>query len=315
MATGRYIGWGDETTLGTAVAATVYKDLITETLVPNKNLTFLGDSRNRSAYRKISNAPIIQGDINCALVPEPDADIFFYLLGTNTKTNPESGVYQHDLTPADALTKSFTTRLGVEAFERVIAGCVVNQIRVDMIAKDPMLVWTASLLACSEAKATLGTATYSSLPEFKWHQGTITYNGGASTKVHAMQLRMNNNLNPDRMYAIKATDGDKFSRIDVGEMVVEGILDLYFSDSTEYDLFLAETEFAINAKFEGALCGATKKYTFEVDLPLCVHPTDTTPHINRQTPFRINAPFKAMYKTASGYIVKVRFINMESTCP
>jgi len=266
--------------------------------------------------QKHLNGPqIVQGDLHCLLAPEPDARFFYYLLGTKSTSTLETGAYQHDLTPVDALTKSFTSRIGPEKFERIIPGCLVNQMQIEMIAGDPTIVWAASILGCTETKGTIGSPTFSSLDEFMWHQGTLSIGGSARTYIKALRVRIANNMSLDRMYAIKATDGDKLSRIEVGEMVVDGTLDLYFEDSTEYDRFLGTTDFPINAKFEGPLVGATKKYTFEIDIPKSIYPQDTTPHIERREPFRINAPFRAMYDTSSGYIVKVRFVNGESTIP
>jgi hypothetical protein len=316
----RYIGWGKETSgIGTPVPATVYKDLKSESLVPKRNMVFLGDSRYRSPYRKVSTAPTIEGNIVCGFVAEPDADMFYYLMGAvgaDDETPIHAGVYQHDITPADALTDSFTTRIGVEEYERVIAGCAVTRMQVNMIVREPMLSWTASLLACSEDKADLGEPDFGAVGEFQWHQGTIKIADTPNTNVRAIRLNMANSMALDRMYAIKATGGNKFSRIDTGEFIVDGLLDMYFTGADEYVRFLGETPYTLNFKFEGATIGATDhKYTLEFVLPSCYTDEDSVPHIDTNAPFRLAVPFKALYDSGDGYIIKTIITNTEDKCP
>lgn len=316
MATLRYISFGDEQTYGTAVAATKYKDLVSENLAFDPSYQFMSATRRRSVMKHLGGAKIVRGDVIAALAPEPDARLFYYFLGTDTPSTLETGVYQHLMTPADSLTKSFTSRVGADILERVIPGCLINQLKVDMIASEPTVVWTASMLGATETKDTIQTSpTFSATSEFQWHQGTITIASGAKTYCRSLSLTMDNGMNLERMYVIKATKGDQIGRIEVGEFVVTGSLDMGVDDATEYDRFLAGADFALNAKFEGVLAGATQKFTFEIDLPQIIYNKDAVPHIEKRLPLKINAPFKAMYNTSAGYIASIKFINNEATLP
>ncbi|MGQ9543683.1 MAG: phage tail tube protein [Candidatus Bathyarchaeia archaeon] len=304
----RYLGVGLESTFGSEVTAEKYKDVVSETLRLDKRYLFPDTVRSRVVTKKLTGPIMVRGDINMLLATEPDGRFFYWTLGSKSTSQLETGVYQHLITPADTI-KSFTARVGVEKFERVIAGCLIDMLTVEAVAGE-IASLTLSVIGASESKTSIGSPTFSSRRELNFNEATVKIDDSEVSYVRAFRLRVNNNVTPDRMYALRTSE--KMNRIEVGRRVVEGNLDLQFVDSSEYDRFLAGDEFSLNVKFEGETL-SSYKHTVEIDLPKIVYTSDTAPLITRREPIRITAPFRAMYDSTAGYDVQVKVINSESS--
>ncbi|MEM2982820.1 MAG: phage tail tube protein [Candidatus Bathyarchaeia archaeon] len=304
----RYLGVGEESTFGTAVTASKYKDVVSENLRLDKRYLFPDTVRGRTVFKKLTGPVIVRGDVMMLLASEPDAKFFYWSLGSKSTEQLATGVYQHTITPADTI-KSFTARVGAEQFERVIPGCVADALTVEAVAGE-IATTTISVVGVNESKTTIGSPSFGTVKELGFNEATVSIGGTSKTYVRAFRLRVNNNLAVDRMYALGS---QTMNRIEVGRRVVDGSLDLQFADSSEYDRFLAGNDFALNIKFEGATISGGYKHTVEIDLPKVIYTSDTAPLLTRREPIRITAPFRAMYDSTSGYDVAVKVTNTESS--
>ncbi len=309
MAGTRYVGYAEETELGTWVAPTKYSDIIAESIVPNLRLQFPETSRARAATKTLSGMPIQSGDINFICAPENLTPYACkWNMGAPTTTLVETGAYQHVFVPKDTI-KSFSCELGVESATRKVAGSLIDVLTVEGIVGRP-IVLTAAIHGKEETKGTIGTPTYSTVADFNFTDAKISIEGAQKDYVRAFRLRLNNNIPIDELFTVGYTG---FQSIEVGQHLADGSLDLLFPDTTEYDRFLAATDFAVQLKAEGALVGATAKYTFQIDIPKAIYLSDTAPHIDRQTPFRLTAPFRAIWSTSDSCDAKITIINALST--
>jgi len=310
MAGTRYVGFAEETTLGSWVDPTKYSELVTETVIPNKRYIFPETSRAVSPTKKMTGNYLQSGDISFLCAPENLTPyICKWNLGTPATTTPESEVYQHVFKPSSSL-KSASLELGIESMTRKLAGSIVDVLSIEGIVGRP-LVLTASIFAKEESKGSIGTPSYSPVADFNYTDAKIKIGGTLRSYVRAFRLRIGNSIPIDELFTLGYSG---FQSVEVGyPHLVDGTLDLLFPDSTEYDRFLAETEFAIQLKAEGVLCGATQKYTFQVDVPQAIYTSDAAPHIDRQMPLRLRAPFRGEWKTSDSADVIVTMINTLAT--
>jgi len=304
----RYLGIGEETTVGTPVSATDYIPIQSDRVTPDHRYLVMEDVSQRS-YSRYAPGPFRNsGNIIMHLIPEGITKLFKWTLGdVSSSLVGTSKAYQHVFTESTPL-KSFTARIGANLVEREIAGCFVNS--VELAGSIDLAMATFSIVGGEETKQSIGSPTWPTyIAPFAFHGGSVSIGGSDKTsQVESVRIRINNNI-PDRW-----TFGSRYeTRSEVGLLVVDGELGLAFDDSDQYDAFLAGTEFALQVKWEGATIEDTYKYTVQIDTPKAVYQTDTVPHIDRREPIKITAPFRAYYKDDTDKTVKITVINTEET--
>jgi hypothetical protein len=96
--------------------------------------------------------------------------------------------------------------------------------------------------------------------------------------------------------------GRTFATKRVGHRELSGKISAYFDDTTEYDRFIAGTEFTLVVTAIGPLIPATAyPYYLGFELRKCAYSggvPDTKP---QNEPLIIDAPFKALYDTTGGF--------------
>ena len=314
MADVRYIGIGEETTVGTIVDADIFLDILSESIKPSHGYINLDSVRNRNVTTQVPGKFSSVGDIKTYLIPTGITLLLKWGLGKLTSSAQQGGTaaYLHTIDVDDVL-KTFTTRIGINLKERIIAACQVSTLEIASSIADGILGLTVGVLGGEETSGTIDTPDYGTLAERKPFEVM-----GASVKlktaeqqsrVEALVVRLNNNI-PDRW-----THESRFpKRSTVGKRTIEGTVDLIFNATTEYDDFLAGTPFAIDYKAEGELADDPYKYTFELNLPKCVFQEGTVPHISGRDELRITgAPWKALYDTVTSRDMQIKIINKETT--
>ena len=302
----RYLGVGEETTVGTPVAAAVYLPIQSERIVPDHRILVVEDVVKRSYARSKLGPFRNAGDIVMHVIPGGFTKILKWTLGSVSTVS--GAVYTHTFQDADTI-KSFTARIGAEKLERVIAGCFVNTLEIACARE--LVMATIGIIGGQETKGSIATPSFVSEDEvFAFHECSALIAGSDETsEIESLTVRINNNI-PDRW-----TFGSRYEkRAEVGPLVVEGTADFSFQDADQYDRFLAGSEFALTFKAEGSLIGDTsEKYLFQIELPKCKYLSDTVPHIDRREPLKVSAPFRAFYSSSNGYTIKITVKNQESS--
>lgn len=258
----RYLGFAEETTLGTWVAPTKYSEIRNETVIPNMKFIFPETSRARAATKKMAGNGLSSGELNFHCAPENLTPyVCKWNLGEPVSTLLETGVYEHVFKPKDTV-KSASIELGVESMTRKLAGSLVDTLTIEGVVNNPLRI-TAGIFAKEETKGTIGTPSYSTVADFNWTDCQISIGGTLRKYVRALRCNINNNVPIDELFTLGYTG---FQYIEVGQHIVDGSVELLFPDTVEYDRYLAATEFALQLKAEGVLAGTTKKYTFQLDL-------------------------------------------------
>lgn len=290
----RYFGIAQEYVFRTAKPASVYTDLIPprESIVPDQGWIIPDSIANRAYQKKVLGAFRARGNI--AFPVEPENGIGWYLkwvLGSHNKAQQGgTSAWKHTFKSADAI-KSFTGRIGADTDERLLKGCLLNALTL-RFAHGAEVRGIAEVLASEESKAAIGTPTFSELDPFVFSQATVEFAGTAKAIVAEGEVRINNRIPFDR-----GVLGDRyFPKIKVGKRLVDGRLSLWFDDSTEYDRFLAGTDFKLELLTTGPAISVTGyNYTLNIIMTKCVYLRDTAPHPDRRELIILDAPFQAFY--------------------
>jgi hypothetical protein len=303
MANYRYVGIGRETgDYGTSVAAVRYAECpasikpdlgwIKRKPIAMRSLqtSWLGKYRARGKIGELSAEPE-------NILP----DLIYGALGSiYAVTSKGNGCYQHSIIPGDTLP-SFTVRLGVEKTERVLPGCLVDNLRIHYPAEEEAKLSADIVSGFAETKATLGTPTFPTVQPFSFQyypgptSGTrVDVDGrsmGGLGLVYDAEVLIANKIPFQR----GCLDYKTFPTIRAGSREVTGKISMYFDDTTEYDRFIAGTPFSLAFYLDGPIAGGTNKYWFGVTLPKCKYEggaPDVTP---QDEPLVIDAPFTAYY--------------------
>ncbi len=145
------------------------------------------------------------------------------------------------------------------------------------------------------------TPAYSVPEAFLWSQCSVSVNGAGASTFEALTVRVNNQLvQPVKIEGRLRPSGSKrnaFRTVDVNGNIA-------FENDTQYDLFLAGSEFAVKLFFT-----AQNSTRLLIDLPAVRYTVHPGP--NAQGPGRIVIPFqgRAMWHPGSGTAGQVVLVN------
>lgn len=308
----RYFGIAQEYTFKTEKLASVYTNIIRESIVPDQGWIIPETVARRAFEKKVLGAFRARGNIEFPV--EPENGIGWYLkwaLGSvSSAQQGGTSAYKHTFKSADAI-KSFTGRVGADTDERVLGGCLLNSLAL-RFSHGAEVRGVAEVFAAEEAKGSIGSPTFSALDPFVFSQATVEFADTAKAIVAEGEVRINNRIPFDR----GVLGSRYFPKILVGKRLVDGRLSLFFDDATEYDRFLAGTEFKLELLTTGPAIGATGyNYTLNIIMTKCVYLRDTAPHVDRRELIVLDAPFQAFYDNTSATEITVELMNEETDYP
>lgn len=290
----QYFGMGEESTFKTAIAAAKYMDIYDEKVVPDPGWIIPNTAARRAFDKRVLGAYRGRGSVNFPIEPENGIGwLLKWALGSITSAQQGGTVaYKHTFKCADSI-KSFTGRFGVvdvATAEKILAGCMLNGISFSSAHGEELKGSVEVFNSAKETKGGIGSPTFSTLDPLVFRQATIKFATVEKAYVSKLDLSLKNAIPFDK----GVLGSDTFPKIRTGKRTVDGTLNLAFDDSTEYDRFLAGTEFSFEASFVGPQIEATGYYyTLRLLLNKCQYLRDTTPHISRRELVVLNAPFQA----------------------
>jgi len=308
----RYFGIAQEYAFKTEKAASVYTNIIRESIVPDQGWIIPETVACRAFDKKVLGAFRARGNVEFPVEPENGVGEYLkWVLGSvSSAQQGATSAYKHTFKSADDI-KSFTGRIGAETDERVLGGCLINSLAL-RFAHGEEIRGVAEVFAAEEAKGTIGSPTFSALDPFVFSQATVEFADTAKAIVAEGEVRINNRIPFDR----GVLGSRYFPKIRVGKRLVDGRLSLFFDDATEYDRFLAGTEFKLELLTTGPAIGATGyNYTLNVIMTKCIYLRDTAPHIDRRELIVLDAPFQAFYDSAPATEITMELINEKTSYP
>jgi hypothetical protein len=278
-----------------------YIDIYDEKVEGDEGWIAFETAADRSYTKRTEGDYIAKGPINLPVDAKNIGWLLKWALGSvSTGAKQGNGTYTHTFKCADDL-KSFTGRIGVADFtnmERILAGMLVDTLSLKSEFRKALDASVGVVSFLKETKGSIGTPSFSALNPFMFAQGVVKIATATVGYAHGIALNLNNKIPVDKW----------FNKIHVGKRTVDGTLTLVFDEATEYDRFLAGTEFALEQTFTGALIEAGFYNTLKLSLPHCNYTKDTAPHINKREMCMINAPFQAFYD-ATDTELKIELTN------
>lgn len=254
-----HVGFGQETTWGTAVAATDYVEAMSESVAATLDRFDTKNIVGRYSEPDDEAGMLrVAGDISFAAHPESIAHMIYAAFGVGSGALVGGTLIKHRFTP---LTSDFTAATNAlppytfEIFRDVTSsqqydGCQVSQLQLS-VAPNQDVRAAVSIIGKGTQNFTKSTASFpsSSQAPFTFDTASISLGGNASSIVEAFTFTFDNQL--EGVPTLNAsTEVAKIRRTGPQTARLEG--QLGFEDITEYNNFINQTEFAFAANFTKA---------------------------------------------------------------
>jgi hypothetical protein len=265
------LGWGVESTAGTAVTVNKFQPHVSESIKKEINRAqgegLYGSTNGVAlASRHVTTTSSVSGDFEVELTDTGQGTLWRAALGSTTTPTALTGdAYQAVFQPGDqeSAGSSLTVQVGRPMTSGTIkpftfAGCKVTSFEFGGSVTDPLNA-TFSIDGRTETTATaLATASYvAAQQQFTGAHLTVSYGGTASTSsgvvvtsgsttlsgVKGVTVKGENPLATERFYA--GSSGIKSEQVVNGYRTYEVELDMDFVNSDLYDIFVANTTTAL----------------------------------------------------------------------
>lgn len=265
-----YVGFGTEVTEGTLVSPTVFLpvssfsfDSTNDYIIPEQ----LRGSRDRTVAMVSPYA--VSGTMEMELVPQGIRSLLksaFAHDGSITATAYAGGGYQTVYTPGNASTPTFT-------FESSAADILVMRyggIRVNTLEINAAFgeIVTASFgLEGTTREKQVGTTaeSYSTALPFHFTGASVKVDAAEVGNIKNFTFNVGNNI--ERIGTLRKTRSWKRTALGNRDLGFSATMD--FTDTADYDLFLAETEFSLEIHLEAGYISGNSgpRHTLRLEIP------------------------------------------------
>ena len=303
MAGTRYVGVGEETTYGTAVAAAKYiKDADSESFELKIPPSYK-DSLSYAAHAYyIKGLKQVTGGFSFPVASENGiGQLLKWILGTDTASG--TGPYTHTITEAN-LVKSFTSRIGRDDTEYVYSGCIIESLKL-VAEKGKELLATATVIAKDEATASIGTPSFTTTRYLTWLDGTVGIGGTDKTsEIMAASIEIKNTYETDKAYALGSQT--LVAQPALKSRIVTGTIDFREGDDDVRSAFQASTSNSITLTFTG---DGTDKLT--ITIPAAVYDSYKA-SVKGRDQTTVSVPFTTVYSTSDSEQIRAVLVNSEA---
>lgn len=244
-----YVGYGVESVEGTAVAPTKFLPVSSFSFEDTNDYLVPDQIRgNRDRYVAMAAPYMTSGTMDLELIPNDIGDLLKSAAAGSVVTSAYAGGgYQHVITPG-SVSPTFT-------FESSAGGILVMRyggIRVNTLeinsAFGEIVTSTWGLEGTTREKQGSETPeVYADVMPFHFSGAQVSIAGTVMAHVKDFNFSVGNNL--DRIGTLRRTRGWRRTALGMRDVGLSMTLD--FTDSSEYDRFLAETFFTVDLLLEG----------------------------------------------------------------
>jgi len=262
-----YVGYGVETVEGDLATPTVFLPVSSFSFdSTNDNITPEQIRGDRDQSIAMASPYSVSGTMEMELVPNgirPLLKSAFAQAGPITTSAYTGGGYQTDFVPgADEATTFAFESSAADILIMRYGGLRVNTFEVNA-AFGEIVTASFGLEGTTRAKqGSAATESYDQVLPFHFTGASVKVNGSTAANIKNFTFSVGNNV--ERVGTLRKTRQwyrSAFGKRDVG---LSATMD--FQNTTDYDLFLNETEFAVILNMEAASLG-TSKETFEITIP------------------------------------------------
>ncbi|MCP8308682.1 MAG: hypothetical protein H3Z53_05325 [archaeon] len=302
----RYLGIGKESTYGTPATASYYIPIISESLKLEQGYIYPETVAYRPFGKVIAGKKLVTGGWEEYVTYDKGIGLILKaLLGSETKTNPTTGVAKHEFKSASSLP-SLTVRVGLhDVTEKILHGIGINELTLELVAGE-LLRCSVDCVGEDETTGTLGTPTFSTqdfidfskITTFKLdttditpERFTITIRNNIDADAHVLGLRTLPRLEPERLEVI-------------GEM------DIRFLSTAHLDNFIASTKKDLQVIMRGPLITGTYYNELQIDCDEIIYDAGDA-YIDRQERIVENLKFTAIRDPTSAEPIIITLQNDE----
>jgi len=320
----RFIGIAEETTYGTAVSATDWIDVVSESITSEQGFIEVETAGMRERVKRVPGPYNVGGSFDMIVNADNITKLLKWLLGaaetTDDGSSPTPLAYRHEFTPSQTL-KSFTMEIcpDVGNQSRQVVGCMVSSIAFEASARE-LLTASVDVIGQKDSLISPSTPTFSTLRPFIFFEGVVSDGGNPISDVEAFRVTIENDI-PDDAYVL----GDRF-RPDLTKrvqgMTVSGDMDIAFLDWDYFKKFYGSatatepqtsiTPLALKLTFTGESTSSSvegfDKFLLEIDLPK-VYLDTSEANFDRRDRIVQSLGYTAVYDAVAGYICKVTVVN------
>ena len=265
-----YVGYGIETAEGDLSAPTIFLpasafniDSTWDYIIPEQ----LRGSRDRSIA--MPSAYSVSGSMDMELPPLGIRSLLKSALaheGAITPSAYSGGGYQSAFTPGNASTPTFSFEAGAgDIMVMRYGGIRVNTLDINA-AFNEIVTASFGLEGTTRAKqGSAATESYGQVLPFHFTGASVTRDGTEMANVKSFSFSIGNNL--DRIGTLRKTRSWKRTALGNRDVGLSMVMD--FADDDDYDLFLAESEFAVILHLEGEYISGTSgpRHTLVIEVP------------------------------------------------
>lgn len=265
-----YVGYGLETTEGVQVAPTVFLPVNSFSFDSTHAYIIPEEIRGtRDRYVAMSSAYNVSGTMEMNLHPEGLGPLLISALSANGGVTPSAysgGGYQHIIVPGNT-SPTFTFEAEAEAILIMRYGGIrVNTFELNAAFNE---IVTASFGLEGTTRSKRGSATTASYTTVSdpFHFTGASVKVAGATVGNVKTVRFSVGLNIDRVGTLRKTLDWYKTRLGQRDIGLAATMD--FTDTVDYDHFLAEDEFAVQLHFEGDYIAGTSgpKHALVIDIP------------------------------------------------
>lgn len=261
-----YVGYGVEVTEGTFVAPTKYIPVSSFSFEDSNDFITPDQIRHsRDRYIAMAAPYAVSGSMEMELIPTDVASLLKSAFAATVVSGAYMGgsAYQHVFTPASEEPTLTFESSAADILVMRYSGVRVNTIEIKA-AFGEIVTASFGLEGVNRQKqVSAGNPTYTNIVPFHFSGADIKVDGGTIlTTVKDFTFGVNNNI--ERIGTLRKTRSWK--RLALGMREVTLALTIDFTDTSEYDRFLAEDIFDVDLHMQGPDQGADPTY-LRIEVP------------------------------------------------
>ena len=265
-----YVGYGEETVEGDLSVPSIFLpvsafniDSTWDYIIPEQ----LRGSRDRSIA--LPSAYSVSGSMDLELVPLGIRSLLKSALaheGAITPSAYSGGGYQAVLTPGNATIPTFSFEAGAgDIMVMRYGGIRINTLDINAAFNEIVTASFGLEGTTREKQGSPTSETYAEILPFHFTGASVTRDGVEMANVKSFSFSLGNNL--DRIGTLRKTRSWK--RTALGNRDVGLSMTMDFENDDDYDLFLAESEFAVVLHLEGDFIAGSSgpRHTLVIEVP------------------------------------------------
>jgi len=262
-----YVGYGVEVTDGTFVAPTKWLPVSSFSFEDSNDFIVPDQIRHsRDKYIAMAAPYVVSGSMEMELIPTDIASLLKSAFAASVASSSYAGGgYQHVYTPASAEPTFTFESSAADVLIMRYAGVRVNTLEIKA-AYGEIVTASFGLEGTNRAKqGSAGSPTYSNVVPFHFSGVDIKVASGTLlTTVKEFTFGVNNNM--ERIGTLRKTRSWKRMALGMREVTLSLTID--FTDTSEYDRFLAETIFDVDLHMTSTtVAGGAIPSTLRIQIP------------------------------------------------